>query len=57
MKCFYCGNEHNDVKCPLISAYDFAADGKIARVEFVTFADIQLPQTIFDLMPEGTTKQ
>jgi hypothetical protein len=56
VKCFYCGNEH-ETKCPLISAYDYTPDGKVCRIEFVTFADIQLPQTIFDLMPEGTTKQ
>ncbi len=57
MKCYYCANEHDGVKCPLISAYGYSADGKVNRIEFVTFADIQLPETIFDLMPEGTTKQ
>jgi hypothetical protein len=53
-KCFFCGNEH-EVKCPLISAYEYASDGKIRRIEFVTFTDI--PHTIFDLMPANTTKQ
>ena len=57
MKCFYCGNEHDGIKCPLVSAYDFGPDGKIVRVEFVTFADIELPTSILDLMPEGTPKQ
>ncbi len=57
MKCFYCGNEHDGIKCPMVAAYDFGPDGKITRVEFVTFADIQNVNSLFDLMPEGTTKQ
>jgi hypothetical protein len=56
MKCFFCGNEH-EIKCPLISAYEYGEGGKITRIEFVTFADIQTPTSIFDLMPAGTTKQ
>jgi hypothetical protein len=56
MKCFYCGNEH-EIKCPLISAYEYSGDGKISRIEFVTFADIQNPVSVFDLIPANGTKQ
>jgi hypothetical protein len=56
MKCFFCGNEH-EIKCPLISAYEYTQEGSIKRIEFVTFADIQSPTTIFDLMPTSATKQ
>ncbi len=55
MKCYYCGNVH-EIKCPLISAYDYTKEGKVKRIEFVTFADIATPTSIFDLMPTSDIK-
>jgi hypothetical protein len=54
MKCVFCGNEH-DFKCPWISAYEYT-DGKLSRIEFVTFADFQQQPALLSL-PTHATRQ
>lgn len=39
MRCFFCGNEGHEFKCPSIKAYEYRKDGSVARIEFVTAAD------------------
>ncbi len=60
MRCFYCGHVHDEQKCPLVKAYEFTAEGKISRVEFVTIADIgggfELA-SMDEMVPPGTTRQ
>ncbi len=44
--CYFCGADTHplNVRCPSIKAYDYYPDGKIKRVEFVTYADFLAPQ-------------
>ena len=60
MRCFYCGHEHDNQKCPLVKAYEFNADHTIKRVEFVTIADMGGGFQLVDVeaeIPPGTTVQ
>jgi hypothetical protein len=58
MKCFYCANEHDNMKCPMISAYEYTPEGTISRIEFVTFVDFMgVPASAVDCVPPGTTRQ
>jgi hypothetical protein len=57
MKCQLCGLEH-EFKCSLIKAYEYHPDGKVSRVEFVTFADFQQQQPPSLLaLPAHSTRQ